>query len=133
MKKVFLASLVLTILTSCTGSSDIIPDDTSGDINGVWMLKAQYGDNGREGLTECRLLESISFEGNSVIMVKADEKGNSECNVSTSKGTFSKTETNLLLTIGNENIQYKIKELTKTKLFVLLANSSKAFTYERAE
>lgn len=132
MKRILLTAFLI-VLASCSGSSEVIPDDTSGDINGVWMLKAQYGDNGREGLTECRLLESISFEGNSVIMVKADEKGNSECNVSTSEGTFTKTETNLLLTVGNENIQYKIKELTKTKLFVLLANSSKAFTYERAE
>ncbi|MFD2942444.1 lipocalin-like domain-containing protein [Flavobacterium notoginsengisoli] len=133
MKKILLSTLILIGLASCSGSNDIIPDDTSGDINGVWILTAEYDDIIRQGLSECQLNENIAFEGNSVVMVKTDETGNSGCTISTVEGTFSKTGTSLSIQTANENKQYKIKELTKTKLHLFPSNSTKSYVYERAE
>nr|WP_294785760.1 lipocalin family protein [uncultured Flavobacterium sp.] len=133
MKKIFLLSIILTVLFSCSSDSDIIPDDVSGNINGVWVLKAEYNDIVRQPLSECRLNENLAFEGTSISMVKAEETGNTGCTLSTAEGTFSKTETSLSIKIGSTTTNYKIKELTKTKLFIFPENSAKAFEYERAE
>ncbi|WP_289659994.1 lipocalin family protein [Flavobacterium panacagri] len=131
MKRILLAAFLI-VLASCSDSSELIPDDTSGDINGVWILKAEY-EGIRLPLSDCRLNENIAFEDNSVIMVKAEETGNSGCTLTTVEGIFSKTGTSLSIELTNEKVEYKIKELTKTKLYLIPANSTKAYVYERAE
>lgn len=132
MKKIYLLSLFLIILTSCSGDSEIIPEDTSGNIQGVWQLKALYASGIRQPLSACRLNESMAFEQNAVIMVQANETGNTSCNISTVNGTFSRSDNTLLITFPNENKKVKIKELTKVKLVILSENNTERMEYEKA-
>lgn len=132
MKKIYLLSLFLIILTSCSGDSEIIHEDTSGNIQGVWQLKALYASGIRQPLSACRLNESMAFEQNAVIMVQANETGNTSCNISTVNGTFSRSDNTLLITFPNENKKVKIKELTKVKLVILSENNTERMEYEKA-
>lgn len=133
MKKIFLLSMLVIILVSCSSENDNIPDDTSGNIQGTWQLKAEYIGGVRESLSECRLNENMSFDGTAVIVVKSDETGNVNCNLSTQEGTFIRTGTNLSIAFTNENLKSKIKELTTVKLVLIPENSDKTFEYERAK
>ncbi|MFQ6601940.1 lipocalin family protein [Flavobacterium sp. C3NV] len=132
MKKLLLLPLLLMVLTSCTQESDTIPDDTSGDIQGTWQLKALYVSGVRQSLSPCRLNQSMVFEQNSVVMVQPDETGNASCTLSTIKGTFTRTDKNLTIAFNDENWKIKIKELTAVKLLILPENSEEALQYEKA-
>ncbi|MCC9064831.1 lipocalin family protein [Flavobacterium piscisymbiosum] len=125
-------SLFLLILTSCSNSSEIIPDDTSGDIQGVWQLKALYVSGMRQPLSECRLNESLAFEQNSIIVVQTDETSNTSCDISTVEGTFSRSDNTLSITFPKENRKVKIKELTKAKLVIISENNAEMMQYEKA-
>jgi hypothetical protein len=132
MKKLVLSLLFISLL-SCSGDSEIIPDNTSGDIHGVWKLNAEYNNGVRQGLSECRLQENMAFEDNSIIMIKTDESSGANCSLSTIQGTFSKADNTLSIVFPNENIKFKIKELTTVKLVLIPENSLKTFEYTKAK
>lgn len=133
MKKLLLLPLLLMVLTSCSQESDTIPDDTSGDLQGTWELKALYVSGVRQSLSPCRLNQSMAFEQNSVVMVQPDETGNASCTLSTIEGTFTRTDNNLTIAFTNENRKMKIKELTAVKLVILPENSQETLQYEKAQ
>lgn len=133
MKKIYLLSLFLIVFTSCSRDNDTIPEDTSGDIQGTWQLKAFYISGVRQPLSTCRLNESIAFEQNSIIIVKTQETSNAPCNISTENGTFSRAANTLSITFPNENSTVKIKELTKVKLVIIPENNQETLQYEKAQ
>lgn len=131
MKKLLLLSMFFSVLLSCSGSSDIIPDDTSGNILGGWDLKAEYHEMIRQPLNECRLNENLFFEGNKITMRKPLEDSQIICYFTSVEGTFLRSDNNLTITFPNESLTFKIKELTKVKLVLNQENSGKSFEYER--
>ena len=133
MKKTLLLSLLFTIFLSCSGDSETIPDDTSGDIHGVWQLKAEYVGGMRQVMSDCRLNENIAFEENSIIMVQPAETGNATCTLTIAEGTFKRTDNTLSITFPNENRKAKIKELTAVKLVLISEDSAKTLEYEKAK
>lgn len=131
MKKLLLLSMFFSVLLSCSSDGDIIPDDTSGNISGGWILKAEYHEMVRQPLSECRLNENLFFEGTKIATTKAEEISESNCNLTAAEGTFLRSDNNLTITLPNESLTFKIKELTKVKLVLNVESSGKSFEYER--
>ncbi|KFF02906.1 hypothetical protein B0A68_05555 [Flavobacterium reichenbachii] len=126
-------TMLFTCFWSCSNDSEIIPDDTSGDIQGAWILKAEYTGGIRQPLSECRLYETISFSGTEILLVRTDESETKTCSLTTYEGIFARTGTSLSVTLPSENFKVKIKELTAVKLVLIAENSGKMTEYERAK
>nr|WP_322624373.1 lipocalin family protein [uncultured Flavobacterium sp.] len=130
MKRIL--SLLLFIgLFSCTNSSETVPDDTSGNIEGVWQLSAKYSNGVRQNLSNCNLKEKLQFQEDSLFIASPAEMGNNICNVETKKAVFSVTNNVLSIKISEENTNAKIKELTKTKLVLVSEDFVEISEYER--
>ena len=128
--------LAFLILTSCDSTDD--SSEISGTLEGTWKLEARIFDGSRESLTECELLQTVSFDAaEQVDLFWLDTP---PCEFSQFTGTYilsgEQLSVNLPQWVGNTDAftaNYRVLLLDDVNLRVELLNDSERGDYPDTE